>query len=286
MRFNPYIEVALAAIIWGSAGVFIKYLSLAPTTMTFFRTVVPFLILLIYFLIKKIKIFKGNTKLMLGASALNAIRMFFYFVAFTYTSIGNAVIMDYTWPIFAAVFGWLIIGEKISKRNVLLLLIAFSGIILIYINQEFNFSNMDFLGMSSMLLSAILFALSLIMFKKGLKTHSWQETVFYQNLVAPFIFLPFLFWNPLPSITQVGVTVAIYAPLIGLAGFGLFFKGMQQIKASTASLLAYLEVVSALIFALIFFRELLTWNMALGGVLIIGSTILLKKETHKSRIQT
>ena len=105
MKLNPYLTVILAATIGGSNGVFIKLLSLPSTSITFFRVFIPVAILLVYFGWKKIKLFQGNYKIMLVASGLNAARMFFFIFAYLHTSIGNAVIFLFTWPIFATIFG-------------------------------------------------------------------------------------------------------------------------------------------------------------------------------------
>ncbi|MCP4135057.1 MAG: EamA family transporter, partial [bacterium] len=48
------------------------------------------------------------------------------------------------------------------------------------------------------------------------------------------------------------------------------------IKASTASLLTYFEVISALFFAVLFFDETITWNMLAGGSLIIIAAISIR----------
>ena len=49
---------------------------------------------------------------MLIASSINAARMFLYFIGFTYASIANAVIVLYTWPIFATLLGLMFLKEK------------------------------------------------------------------------------------------------------------------------------------------------------------------------------
>ena len=192
---NPYLEVVLATIVFGTSGVFVKYLNLPATTLAFFRCFVPAVLIFGYFLINKRNLFRGNYKNMLFASTLNAIRMFFYFIAYNFTSIGNAVIMLYTWPIFASLFGTIILKEKITKKNRFLLSLAFIGIVLVFLNKEISFGNKDFIGMGAMLLAAMIYSLSFVIFKKELKTYTHFETVFYQNLVGAVVFIPFLFIN-------------------------------------------------------------------------------------------
>jgi drug/metabolite transporter (DMT)-like permease len=237
---------------------------------------VPTAILWVFFKLKNRKIFRSIDKMMIFASSLNAVRMFFYFVGYTFTSIGNAVIILYSWPVFATIFSVLYLKEKISKRTAGLLGVAFLGIILIYSTSEISFASNDFIGMSAMLLSAAVYASTVVIFKKESHKYTQFETVFYQNVIGAFIFLPFLFVNVFPTIGQLSI-LTIYAILIGLVGFSLFYSALKKIKASTASFLTYNEVLSALVFGVIILGETFTWNMIVGGTLIIGASVLLKK---------
>ena len=281
MKLNPYFEVLLAAAIWGSAGPFVKYLNLPPTSVTFFRLAVPSLILLVYLIIKKAPLFKGDNKLILIISSLSTVRMYFYFVGFTLTSIANAIIMFYTWPIFVAVLSAPLIKEKAAKKMNSLIGLAFLGIVLMYLNKNFSLSDHDFIGMGAMLISSLLNAVSMIVYKKEAHKYSKYEMIFYQNIIGAVVFLPFIFINsPKPTFVQINIAI-IYAILIGLIGFSLYFSALRKIKVSTASFLSYMELVSGVIFGVILFHEKLTWNMTLGGLLIVASTLLLRKEEMK-----
>lgn len=276
MKLNPHLEVIIAASMWGLSGVFIKILNLPPTSVSFFRMAIPTLILSIFFLIKKQKLFKGNNKLMLIASSMNAFRSFLYILAFTLTSIANSVVMLYTWPIFTTIFSAILLKEKVSRRNALLLFVAFLGVIFVYLGKQFSFANKDIIGMSAMLVSAAVYSLTIIIFKKVSEDYSKLETVFYQNLVGAIVFIPFIFINQAPSLFQTGIGIT-YATLSGLIAYSFFFSALKQIKASTVSFLSYIEVVSAIAFGILIFKELLTWNVVVGGALIIGSAIMLRK---------
>jgi len=278
MKLNPYLAIILAATIGGANGVFVKLIDLPSTTISFFRMVVPVVFLLLYFSWKKVKIWRGNYKIMLLASVLNAGRMFLYFLAYLYTSIGNGVIILFTWPIFATIFGVLILKEKVTKRNMLLIGLAFAGIVLMYLNKEISLDSKDFLGMAFMLISAIMFALTAVIFKKQLTEYSKTETIFFQNLVGAAIFFPFIFFNrPLPSLGQATVGV-IYGLIVGIFAFSLFFYALKKLKMSHYSLFTYWEVPAALIFGVFFFDEKITWNIIVGGILIIISGWLLRKK--------
>ena len=63
----------------GSSGVFVKHLDIPATSIAFIRTTIPTLVMGALMLIQGIAFFRGNYKLMLGASLLNALRLFFLF---------------------------------------------------------------------------------------------------------------------------------------------------------------------------------------------------------------
>ena len=278
MKFNPSLEVIIAAIIWGTNGVFIKLLDLPSTTISFFRLGIPTIILLIYFKLKKINFFAVENKLlMIFASFLFGIKTILMILGFQFSPLSTAVIVIYTWPIFATIFSAIILKEKIVKRNIPLLILAFIGIIFIFFNQNISFGNLEFLGLTFMLIVAILHALIIIIFKKQSDKNSKYETIFYQNIVGFLMFSPFIFINtPTPTLLQTGIGIT-YGTLIGLIGFIFFFSALKKINASTASHLTYVEVISAVIFGMIIFKELLTWNIVVGGLLIITSTYLMKR---------
>jgi len=239
---------------------------------------VPSLAILIYLKVKGHKLTVTNITPMLLASLLNAIRLFFYFAGYTYTSISKAVILLYTWPIFATLFSIIFLRESFDRKKLLLLLTSFTGVIIINLDSDITLKSSEFLGIASIMLSAIIYSLTIIIFKKQSEKFSRWETVFYQNILGTFIYFPFLFINtPFPDFNQITVA-SIYALLIGVLGFGMFFSALQKIKASTASFLTYIEVVSAIVLGIIFFNESLTIYMVIGGMMIILSATFIDRE--------
>jgi len=278
MKPNPYLQVLLAILIMGSTGVFIKILDFPPATLSFFRTAVPAGLLFLYFRFKKVNLFYHPPGLMLLGSGLNAIRIFLFIFGFTYTTIANAVLILNAWPVFANLFSILFLKEKVPTRNLLLLLLPLSGIMLLFVDQPISLDNQDFIGMSAMVLSAMIYSLTIIIFKRESNKYGGYETTFFQNLIGGIFFLPFLWHEEAHySVGQVSLGI-VYAFLIGIVAFGLYFSALRQLKASTISFMSYLEVVVATSFGVFLFGETLSWNIMVGGSLIIISTIMLKKQ--------
>jgi drug/metabolite transporter (DMT)-like permease len=272
---GPYFRIVVAAVIWASAGPFIKYLTLPPSTVAFFRLAVPTLILVPYLRTRGISLKPSGR--MLIASMFFALRMFLFTVGFTYASIGGAVVVLYTWPIFMSLLAIPMAKEHMDARSVVLLVAAFAGILLVYGEASLSLADDNFIGLSAVLLSSIILAVINLVFREELATRSVFEAVYFQNVVGAIFFLPFFLLNrPLPAPDQF-IVGSVYAALVGLVSFSLFFYGLKHLRVAKAATVSYVEVVCALLFAYLFFEEAPTWNKLMGALLILGSASLVRK---------
>jgi len=278
MKQKAFFAVFLCAMIAGYSGIMIKAMtSLNATSIAWLRTGVPAIILGGWMATQKIPLFRGNYKKLLVASLLNAIRMYLFMVAYIYTSIANAAILFYFWPIFATVLGFIVLKEKIKSLQIGLLIIAFVGLLIAYSGKTFTFEDKDFIGMLASVLSAFMYAVTVIIFKAESQNYERNELIFYQNLIGALLFLPFFIWQfPHAEIPHLGIGV-FYGFLIGIVAFNLFFYGLKYLKASTASSIMYLEVVSAIVLSYLILGDQLTNNMIVGGSLILVSSFLLNR---------
>lgn len=282
MNKKAIYAIIICAILAGANGLLIKSMtSLTTGTIAWFRTAIPILIL-IPFLWKDEELhFKGNNKKMLLASLINAARMYLYLLAYIYTSIGNTVVLFYTYPIFVTVIEAIFFSQKIERKQALLLLLAFTGIVITYIGKPFSFQSNDFIGMLAALGASIGYAITVVLFKSENTRYSKNQMVFYQNIVGAIVFIPFLTTLPSATLPDLGIAV-FYGFLIGIVVFKLFFFGLNQLSAATATTLMYLEVVSAILLGYFVLDEALTWNILIGGVLIITSSYYIS--TMKKKI--
>jgi drug/metabolite transporter (DMT)-like permease len=124
----------------------------------------------------------------------------------------------------------------------------------------------------------MMYSITVVLFKKESTRFTNWETVFFQNILGAFLYLPFLFLADYQMKMNQALAVTSYGLLIGLAGFGLFFSSLRELKASTVSFLNYIEVVSAITLGIIIFDEKLTMEMIMGGALIIAAATFVQKE--------
>ncbi|MFC2163175.1 DMT family transporter [Candidatus Altiarchaeota archaeon] len=277
MRLGPRAQVILAALIWGSTGIYVKKIGLPPATIAFFRLIVPAALI---FMIssRKWDLIMKAPPLLIAGSVVNALSTLFYYTGFSNTSVGNAIILLYMWPIFTALLSHAALGEAVSRRLAAGLLMSFAGVVIVYSGHELSFSDRDFLGMSFMLASAATCAIFYTLVKKESEGFGWRELVFYQTAAGAVLFTPaFLIARPFPTIAQTVITV-LFTLLIGLVAFSLFFRALRELPVSKASHIAYFEVLAGIGFAVLFLGESISHTLLAGGALIIGSQAIAAKD--------
>lgn len=267
--------VLLASALGAASGLFIKGLPYSSLGMTGFRMGIPFL----FFLPLMIKrgLFLGpkqNRKQVLLGSLINALRMFLYVLAYKLTSIGNAVVLLYLWPLFALILDSVIQKKKLKSSEIILILIAMTGVIFLNLHRDLSLKGDDLLGGLIMILSAFIFSITTLIFKEALKDHKETEVLYFQNALGALIFIPFLCAElPAHSLTDFGVGV-FYAFMVGIIGFGCFFVGLKRMPLFQYSALTYMEVFFGVLYGVILLNEVLLWNMILGSILILTASFL------------
>ena len=278
MKTRAILAILLCACIAGTSGIFIKYMTTMDSgSLAWMRTGIPVLLILPFILYKRLGFFRSNPRMVLIASGLNATRMFLFFMAFIYTSIGTAIITLYTWPIWVSILGAIFLKEDFRIQQWIFLLTAFVGIIIAYSDQTFSLADRDFVGILAAVGSAFFYSWTVIVFKKEIKNYHPLEIVFYQNLIGAVVFFPFL-WMIMPSVDVTHLQVGVcYALIVGVGVFGLFFYGLNYLKASVASSLMYVEVVSAIVLSYLILDDQLSPRMMMGGSLILISSFMITR---------
>ena len=277
MKQRAFISLVAAGIIAGTTGILIKYIEMDAKAIAWVRMGLPTILLGAWLLFRKKSIIRPGYQSMLAASLLNAIRLYLYILAFVLTSLANATVLFYSYPIFAAVLGYLFLKEKVLHLHKFLILTSFAGLIIAYSDRSFSIMDDDLIGMTSALMAAIIYALTVIIFKSRVTHFNQIEMIFYQNLAGGILFLPF-FLIGLPIMTTSDFLFSsTYAIVVGLGVFYLFFLGLKYLKAYMASAIMYLEVVSAVVLGYLVLGEVITPRMMIGGSMIIFSSFLLNQ---------
>jgi drug/metabolite transporter (DMT)-like permease len=187
-----------------------------------------------------------------------------------------------TFPIFAAFIEPIVFDERVGARDAAAAFAAFLGAAVLI--PSFELSNNITRGLFWGILSGLTFAVLSVMNRKFVSRYSGLIVAFYEDAVAAILLMPVLFlfkftlsWRNILLLFFLGVVSTA-------AAHSLFISGMRYVKARTASIIASLEPIYGILFALLFLREVPSLRTLLGGALILGAAIfatLFSKEGMK-----
>ena len=276
-KFSGYFYVAAAAIIWGSNGVIVNLVPYDAHTVAFFRVLfASFTLLPVVLLTRKREVMSAarHWKIMLSLGCLLALGWALLFHSMKLIAIANAVLLNYTAPIFVALLAPLVLKEKLEKSTLLALAISVAGIGVISYQQNLQISDpngFNTLGVILGLLAGLAYAGFIIVSKRALSSFSSQVVAFYSYSVASIFLLPFVIG------TDFSPDLAPWILLLVLGVFNtgfavtLYLKGLGMVKAQKAVVFTYLEPASTVVFGFLFLAQQPTPLMLVGGFLILIS---------------
>ena len=284
-----YLYVSLAAVLFAISGTSAKYLfndGITAFQLIQMRTTLAFSGLLIWLCFKNralliISITDLPYFIGLGVFGIGSAQ-FFYLVAISKINVAAAILLHYTGPVFVALYVVFIQRQKLSSYSVLAILGTLIGCFLVVGAYNLQLFSLNLSGILAGLLAAVAFAAYTVLSEYGMRKYTPWAVLLYGMLFAA------LMWNGLHP--PLSAFFDIYSPFqwglilfIGIFGtifpFGLYFKGVKQIKPTHASITATLEPISAGVIATVFLGEVMLPLQILGGLMVIVSIILLQLNT-------
>lgn len=277
---KSHIALFFAMMFWGLSFVWTRQLLdvFSPLLIIFIRLVLSFFILLIIAKTSK-KLQKINKKDYLAFVLLSITQPFLYFIfegyGIKYTSASIASILIATIPLFTPIGAYFVFKERLSKMNILGLLISFVGVI--FIVAEFgkmpSFSMFGILMLFMAVFTGAIYGLGL---KKLTSSYNSITITTYQNLIGILLFLPLIFsfeWNSVLNFPNL-ITFELAQSFFFLAlfassfAFVLFAYGIQKIGPSKASAFSNSIPLFTLLFAYFVLDESIT-VLKITGMLIV-----------------
>lgn len=282
------LQIIISMLIWGSVGIFVKYIEIPSLEIAFLRAAVAAVFLLIVGIFNRKKNERRCSRksiLFLTASgAAIGLNWVLLFQAYKYTTISNATLSYYFAPVFVVLLSPIVLKEKFTPIKLFSIFGALAGLLLILGNQT-NTNQGQFnhpLGMALGILAAVLYA-GVVLLNKYIRNISGFDMTFIQITTAALVLLPFIISRRQLHIESLNSLLLIL--IIGIIHTGiaylLYFSGIKSIKAQSAAMLSYIDPVSAILFGTLILREPVNIMQIFGGLLILGFTFLGEKKYAK-----
>jgi len=249
-----------AACLWSLAGVFIKFLDLPPLTIVFYRS---FFAALVFTPFLRPGGWRVHSPVL--ASAVSYTAAISAFVAANkLTTAANAIVLQYTAPIFVFIVSRLAFGEQISKLNGFALAAGMAGVGVISLDSA---GEPEMAGVALALASGALFAAYMLNLRRLQDTSPVYLT--WINNAACALLLLYLVKSQLALTSAEAWTLALMGAVqLGLPYF-LFSKGLQTVPLQEASLIALIEPVLNPVWVALVMGEVPSLATITGGALIL-----------------
>lgn len=242
------------------------------------RTVIGSGCLIGYLLVRREKIngnrIKENAIPLLISGVVLGCNWVCLFEAYKYTSVGIATIFYYLAPIIVFCVTPIIFKEKITKFQVIGILVAMVGMVFV------NFTNFGAGDFSIYILYAVMAALlyaTVMIANKFIKNMSGTESTMVQLVIACIVMSVYCFITSgkvfyMPKESDIFLVLIVGVVHTGIA-YVLYIGAMQKLATQNIAIFSYLDPASALLFSFLFLGETMSFFQLFGAALILGGAL-------------
>ena len=262
----------LASVAFGSGSALVKWTAgqAGVATVIFGRSLVITLALLTWSQLRGASLYVGNRRRMLWRCTAGLSAMTCYFYAVQQIPLSNAVTLQYTAPLFVALFSGAMLRERVSSLVYGCIALSFVGTVLI-VSPSLRSVDIDALVA---LISGVLSAFAYLAVR-GLRTSATPDgVVFWFALFCTLVTLP-LAASELPRLALSEVLAITGVGICAGVGQTGMTRAYQAARAAYIGAFSYATVLVGGIYGWLLFHQTLVWGDALGAALIVGSGALL-----------
>ena len=266
MAKKGFYLVFVAALLLSIGGLCIKMIPWQPLSINSFRSIIALAILIPFAKITRVP-FRLTPGVLAGAGAVWGATTL-YTVATKLTTAGNAVLLQFTAPMFVILFMWLVFRERPRRLDIVACLCIFGGVVCFFLD---SLGSGRFVGDVIAVLSGICYAWVFMMQRLPGGSPLWS-TILGQALGA-VVGLPSLVQE-----TQFDGTSLLFGALLGVFQLGLAYAflttGLKYAKPITASLVTGIEPVLNPILVALVVGETLSPLALVGGAVVFLSVMI------------
>jgi drug/metabolite transporter (DMT)-like permease len=260
-RYRAIIMQVFAAILWSFGGLLIKLVDLHPIAIAGLRSFIASFVIFIFLRKSSLKLTWNKA---LGAISYTSLVLLFV-SATKATTAANAILLQYTSPIYIAVFGGWLLNEKAKLRDWVTILFVIGGMVLFFMD---DMAGGSMKGNVLAILSGVALAFNTIFMRRE-KDADPLENVFWGGVLTMLVSIPFVFQQApsakswlgliLLGVFQIGVSYVLYA------------RAIKKITALEVTFISLVEPLLNPVWVFLTMGELPGMWSILGGVVVLAS---------------
>lgn len=220
----------------------------------------------------------GTFRNMVIAGALLAGDWIGLFLAYNHTTIATATVCYYVAPIMMVIGSVLFLGEKMSLKHFLCIIVSFIGLSLITgFFTSAKSGQEDLLGPLFAIVGAASYTGVVLINKKHSEGNPIVKTM-VQFFVAAILTLPYVLFTTDFTVIRVSGSDIMLLLLMGVfvtaIAYVFYFSLITDIPSRSIAICSYADPLVALFISFVFLREPISVAGIIGSILIIGSSLL------------
>jgi drug/metabolite transporter (DMT)-like permease len=272
-RWLGPVLILTAAALWSTGGLGIKNLALPPLAIAGWRSLFAVPILLL-FIMRDMRASVAKNRAVLATAVACCLTVCLFVAANRLTTAANAILLQYTSPIWVIVLSIPLLHERPLRRDYLTAAGCLAGLLFFFVD-EVTFEGL--LGNAVALVSGLTMACLVV----GLRFQELQgsqssalTSVALGNLLCATVCSPWMA-TAFPSIgaRDWQILFSLGALQIGLA-YVLFSNGLRHVTALRATLLGLLEPILNPIWVALGKEEIPGMGAAIGGTIILCTVVV------------
>ena len=258
--------VVAASVCFSTGGLFIKLVPWSALAINGARNLIGAAVIGLYLLLTRHRLVMNKT-VAIGALSLMSVTTTFA-LANKMTTAANAIVLQFTAPVFVILFMALLYRSKPKRADVLTCAAVLLGVVLFFIDgiQAGNLA-----GNAVAVFSGVCYA-GVFMMNTG-KGADAISSSFWGQLITGVLLTPLCFRET--DFTAPTLLAVLGLGVIQVGGaYILFSLGIRHTPAVTASLITGLEPILNPLWVALFYGESFTLLSAVGGIIVVGSLVL------------
>lgn len=274
---TAYLKYIFSLLLFGSNGIVASFIDLSSYEIVLLRTFIGSLLLIAIFFCTREKLTFYQHKKQFASLAVSGIAMgaswMFLYEAYSQVGVSLATLTHYCGPVIVMILSPIFFDEKLTKTKIISFLTVLFGIFLI--NGVAFDSSKNIWGILCGLISALCYCFMVIFNKKakcitGLENSMLQLFISFLT-VALFVGIKQGYYIELSQSNLVPILI------LGIMNTGIgcyfYFSSIGKLPIQTVAICGYLEPLSAVLFSVVFLKEIMLPMQIMGAILIIGGAI-------------
>jgi len=214
-------------------------------------------------------------RLLFFRGLVGGIATFIFFLSISRLGIAKAAVLCYSFPIFASIFSFIFLKERIGIVKAAAILTAFAGIYLLTTDDISGVTFLANFGRYEMLavFGAILGGAAITLVKKLHDTDS-SYAIYFAQCAIGFWLLVVPANAASNDIGYAGAVMLLCIGVLGTVGQLLMTQGYKYVPVSTGASLMMLVPVLCYVIGLIAFNEPVSLRSFIGSVIVLGCCVI------------